>query len=82
MLTGAKVNRIDNIVDAELEWKRFRSEMSDAKQGQDQDSRFIRVNLDLWREPPKMDEKDKLADLQDLGTRLLRQTSIGMSLRR
>lgn len=72
MLTGLKVNRIDNILDAELEWKRFRNEMSDAKQGQEQESRFIRVNLDLWREPPHMDEKDKLAELQDLGTRLLK----------
>ena len=72
MLTESKVNRIENILDAELEWKRFRNDMSDAKQGREQDSRFIRVNLDLLREPPQMDEKDKLAELQDLGTRLLR----------
>lgn len=72
MLTGSKVNRIDNILDAELEWSRFRNDMSDAKQGQEQESRFIRVNLDLCREPPKLDEKDKLSELQDLGTRLLK----------
>lgn len=72
MLTASKVNRVDNILDAELEWKRFRNEMFDAKQGQEQESRFVRVNLDLNREPPKMDEKDKLAGLQDLGTRLLK----------
>ena len=72
MLIASKVNRIDNILDAELEWKRFRNDMSDAKQRQGQGSRFIRVNLDLAREPPHMDEKDKLAELQDLGTRLLK----------
>ena len=71
-LTGPKVNRIDKILDAELEWKRFRSEVRDAKQGQELESRYIRLNLDLWREPPHMDEKDKLAELQDLGTRLLK----------
>lgn len=72
MLTGSKVNRIDNVLDAELEWKRFRNNMSDAKHGQEQASRFIRVNLDLGREPPHMDEKDKLAGLQDSGVRLLK----------
>lgn len=44
----------------------------DKKQGQERDSRFIQVNLDLSREPPKMDEKNKLAGLQDLGTQLLK----------
>lgn len=60
-----------NILDTELEWKRFRNDISVTKQGQDQESRFVRVNVDLWREPPKMDEKDKLAQLQALGTKLL-----------
>ena len=72
MLIGLKVNRIDNILDAELECKRFRNDVSDAKQRQGQESRFIRVNLDLGREPPHMDEKDKLAELQDTGNRLLK----------
>ncbi|KAL8762431.1 MAG: hypothetical protein Q9184_001559 [Pyrenodesmia sp. 2 TL-2023] len=67
-----KVNRIDSILDAEIGWKRFRNEVSDGKEGQGQESRFIRLNLDLGREPPKLDEKDKLAELQDLGTRLLK----------
>ncbi|KAL8843023.1 MAG: hypothetical protein Q9176_002326 [Flavoplaca citrina] len=66
------VNRIDCILDAEMEWKRFRNEISDAKDGQGQESRFIRLNLDLGREPPKLDEKDRLAELQDLGSRLLK----------
>ena len=30
------------------------------------------MNLDLWREPPRLDEKHRLAELQDLGTRLLK----------
>lgn len=72
MLTGSKVNRIDNVLDAELEWRRFCNDMSDAKQGQEQESRFIRVNLDLGHEPPKLDEKDKLLELQDLGIQLLK----------
>ena len=71
MLTRSKLNRIDNILDAELEWKQFCNNVSDAKQGKEQTSRFIRLNLDLGREPPEMDEKSKLAELQDLGTRLL-----------
>lgn len=66
-----KVNRIDNILDAELEWKKFCNNLPNAKQGQGQ-TRFVRVNLDLWREPPKLDEKHRLAELQDLGTRLLK----------
>lgn len=72
MLIGSKVNRIDNILDAELEWRRFRNDVSDVKQRQGQESRFIRVNLDLGREPPHIDEKDKLAELQDSGNRLLK----------
>ncbi|KAI9691461.1 MAG: hypothetical protein M1822_007532 [Bathelium mastoideum] len=71
-LFSVLVNRIDNILDTELEWKRFCNDMSGTKQGQEQESRFVRVNLDLWREPPKMDEKHKLAQLQDVGTRLLK----------
>ena len=38
----------------------------DKKQGREEDSRFIRVNIDLVREPPKMDEKIKLAGQQDI----------------
>ena len=72
MLIESKVNRIDNILDAELEWKRFRNDVADAKQRQGQESRFIRVNLDLGREPPHMDEKAKLSELQDSGNRLLK----------
>ena len=72
MLMGLKVNRMDNILDAELEWKRFYNEVSDARQRKGQESRFIRVNLDLGRDPPHMDEKDKLAELQDAGNRLLK----------
>lgn len=67
-----KVTRIDSILDAELEWKRFRGELSDTKSGQEQESRFVRLNLDLWREPPQMDEKEKPAGLQDLGAQLLK----------
>lgn len=40
-------------------------------QGRDHDSRFIRVNLDLGGEPPKLDEKQKLSELQDAGTKFL-----------
>lgn len=72
MLIESKVNRIDNILDAELEWKRFCNDVSDARQRKGQEPRFIRVNLDLGREPPHMDEKDKLAELQDAGNRLLK----------
>ena len=44
----------------------------DKKQGQEQEPRFIRVNIDLGREPPKMDEKIKLAGLQDIGNQILK----------
>lgn len=71
ILTELKVNRIDNILNAEVQWKYFRNETS-AKQGQGQESRYIRLNLDLWCDPPKMDENDKLAELQELGARLLK----------
>ena len=67
-----QINRIDNILDSELEWKRFRNEGMDKKQGQEHKSRFIRVNVDLGREPPKMDDKIKLAGLQDIGTQILK----------
>ena len=67
-----KVKRIDSILDAELEWKRFRGEIRDTKLGQEQESRFVRINLDLWREPPRMDEKERLAELQGLGAQSLK----------
>lgn len=71
-LTRSKVNRIDSILDAEVGWQRFRNEISETKEGQVLESRFIRLNLDLGREPPKLDENNRLAQLQDLGTRLLK----------
>ena len=72
-----QAKRIDNILNAELEWKRFRGELSDTKLGQEQGSRFVRLNLDLSREPPQMDEKEKLAELQISGAQLLKTDEYG-----
>ncbi len=71
-LLDAQVNRMDNVLDSELQWKQFHEDIFDSKQAQDDESRYIRVNLDLEQDPPKLDEKTKLSELQDLTTRILK----------
>ena len=47
-------------------------DLSDSKQRGDDLSRYVRVNLDLQEDPPKIDDKSQLAELQALSTRLLK----------
>jgi hypothetical protein len=59
-------------LNSELEWRQFCKDISDGRQIRDDMSRYIRVNLDLCKDPPKLDEKAKLSELQDLSTRILK----------
>lgn len=57
-------NRIDKILDAEREWRQYRSDVLNGNQSQDSAARYVRVNVDLKSDPPHLDEKKKLKQLQ------------------
>lgn len=59
-------------MNSELEWKQFCKDIFDGRHLEDDQSRYIRINLDLKQDPPKIDEKTKMSELQDLSTRLLK----------
>lgn len=67
-----KFTRIDKMIDSELEWKRFYSDVLDDRQTDDTDSRYIRVNVDLESAPPKLDDKGSLKGLQAETSHLLK----------
>ncbi|KAK5360276.1 hypothetical protein LTS13_010366 [Exophiala xenobiotica] len=66
------VNRIDKILDAEREWQVFHAEAQNTGKSMDGGSRCIRVNLDLGKEPPALDAKTELTNLQTQVVQLLR----------
>lgn len=67
-----KVNRIDKILDAEREWIQFCLDIQDSKHTAEDSSRYIRLNVDLGSDPPHLDEKSKLAEVQARTTHILR----------
>lgn len=59
-------------MDAELEWKQFYRDVCDGKQLQDDPTRYTRINLDLYEDPPRLDDKAKLSELQVSSTKILK----------
>ena len=58
------MNRLDNALDSEGQWWDFRDEHvgeDDEQSGR----RFIRLNPDLHRDPPSLDAKDEVKELQE-----------------
>jgi hypothetical protein len=51
---------MDNILDAEKAWEQFRSDVAPTS---DDASRYIRINPDIGRQPPKLDEVKKIGEL-------------------
>lgn len=66
------MNRIDKILNAELEWKQFCMDTVDNKSSTEDDSRYIGLNVDLGQDPPKLDETAELTTLQSLTGQILR----------
>ena len=51
---------MDNILDAEQAWDKFCSDMAPTR---DDALRYVRINPDIERQPPKLDEVDQLENL-------------------
>lgn len=60
LLVGLK-NFIESNLDTEIMWRDFISNMP---QGADDDSRYLRINPDLGKEIPRLDQATKVDDLQ------------------
>jgi hypothetical protein len=67
-----QVNRIDKILDSEREWRQFHADVLNGKHSRDDVFRYIRMNVDLKEDPPTIDDKAKLADVQAKTTELLK----------
>ncbi|CAN9468269.1 unnamed protein product [Alternaria alternata] len=53
-------NLMDNILDAEQAWDKFCSDMAPTR---DDALRYVRINPDIERQPPKLDEVKKVGEL-------------------
>lgn len=67
---------MDNILDTEKEWNAFRDSVLPDKGNTVDADRYIRLNVDLGRTPPKLDEKLQMKTLQNLADQCL-QTDEG-----
>jgi hypothetical protein len=63
---------VDNILDSELAWREFVDLIG--IEGTEEGSRYIRINPDIGENPPEMDAKDQIKQLQNDTRRELRQT--------
>ncbi|KAL9033910.1 MAG: hypothetical protein Q9214_007286, partial [Letrouitia sp. 1 TL-2023] len=59
------LNRFDVILDAEREWKLFCADIVNEKHGYYHESRYNRLNVDLGKDPPTLDDKSSLSSLQE-----------------
>lgn len=59
-------------MDSEREWQKFRADAIGNQNYADVESRYVRVNVDLGDDPPKLDEKSQLKSLQADTANLLR----------
>lgn len=66
------MNRIDKILDAEREWQVFYFEAQNTGKPMASGSRCVRVNMDLGKDPPPLDAKQQLSNLQSQVIQLLR----------
>lgn len=55
-------NRIDNILDTEIAWRNFTSDVVGGNP--DLQGKYQRINPEIGSDPPKLDEMSKLLDLQ------------------
>ena len=58
-------NRMDNILDAEIAWKEFCWDVADIDVPTHNAFRYVRVNPNLSRDPPHLDEVNELKRLQE-----------------
>ncbi|KAF2128735.1 hypothetical protein P153DRAFT_340903 [Dothidotthia symphoricarpi CBS 119687] len=57
-------NRIDSILNAELMWRDFCSDVVDLDGSADDELRHIRINPDIKRNPPSLDKVNELEELR------------------
>jgi hypothetical protein len=66
---------MDNILDAELAWAQFRTDVADQTRDSSWSKRYFRLNPDLGEDPPPLDAKQKLREVQLLAVNSLRTDS-------
>lgn len=75
------VNRVDNVLNAELMWKDFRSWVDDDQGLESQ--RYMRINPNLGFKPPRMDEKNEIERLsRTVQEQLKRKTGYHAKIRK
>lgn len=77
-LIGRQSNRLDSILDAEREFRQFEADHSQPGIS----DRFVRLNPDLERDPPALDETSHMLPLQEQVQRILMTPSYELSIER
>lgn len=72
-------NRVENILDTEMTWLKFLSDA--ARQNKDAENRYKRINPDLWKDPPKLDDINMLPDLRREVRSIMRQGGLKRQIR-
>lgn len=85
-LIFVQVNRMDNVLDSELAWRDFATDVGGSDEASTVSQRYIRVNPDLQRVVPRLDAKEQLKDLQQwtisfMETPSMRKTILNVSHR-
>jgi type VI protein secretion system component VasF len=55
---------MDNILNSEVAWKEFHESVADPVRNARESRRYIRLNPDLKIDPPRLDAKEELLNLQ------------------
>lgn len=71
---------MDNILDAEIAWKEFCWDVAGFGPAEQNSSRYIRINPDIMRNPPKLDAVDELKTLQEEARHWLKSPNILVQL--
>ncbi len=70
---------MDNIFDSEFAWREFVDLI--ATEGTEVGSRYIRINPDIGEDPPKLDAKDQIRQLQSDTKRALKRTRMATKIK-
>jgi hypothetical protein len=63
---------MDNVLDAEIAWREFCWDVANLDQPNSNASRYVRINPNLKRDPPSMDDVSQLQTLKEESRRALK----------
>lgn len=69
------LRRVDSILDCDRAWNSFLAEVVGSNRSEELNRRYQRLDLDLRRDPPRLDEKDKLELLRSIVRERLKETA-------